>query len=131
MTALLILGIVALVLTVTFGVLITVLVSQSLSRAFLALDRMHLRNAKHLDSVLNRLMAIRWEDYAALASITEEAEDGAFLSPEDQMDDDEKPTPTNWGHLSRLRERISLTSEEAELLDEDFEPSGDVRRTAP
>lgn len=124
MTAILIIGILALILIFGFSVLITVLVSRALSRAFLTLNSMHARSARHLDSVLDRLMTIRWEDYAALKSVIEDVDDGGFLTPEEQAEDDEAKLPPSWGHLSALRERMTLTPDEEALLEEDFPREG-------
>lgn len=119
-TALLIIGVFVLILTMSFTVLVTVLVFRALSRAFLTLDRMQDHSARHVDSILDRLMTIKWEDFAALRSVGEDVDGGEFLTPEEQREDDEVSKPAMWGHLSALRERISLTEDEQALLDEDF-----------
>lgn len=123
---------------VTMGSVITcavvaVLVSQRLSDAFRTISTVHARSSKTFDKatdkLLNRLMAIRWEDYVALHSVTVEESEGeeGFFAPEDLRppSEDEEEGGMTWPHLRRPEE---LTEDERELLDEDFDEEDSPRR---
>lgn len=118
MTALLIFGIVGMILTVSFGVTITVLVSRALSSAFRTVDSMNERNGKHIDTLLDRLVAIDWEKFAALKAM-EDPQEGGFFEPGGDEEETGVEVRTSWGTLSRLRERTELTADEERLLAED------------
>jgi hypothetical protein len=100
---------------------------QSLSRMS---ERRDDRHQRHLDTVLDRLMAIKWEDYAAIRA-TDEDIDGGFYPP---MRDDSEDTAVmhikepKWGHLGTLSERARLNEEEAIIIEEDFDEEGSPRR---
>lgn len=125
MTAAVIIGVVALISLSATSVAIAVLVSKALARAFRALDKMHARSGQQIDSLLDRLAAIRWEDLAALRSV-DEPDSGAFITPEEQADEVEQIfPPPKWGALTALRDK--MTKEEEDLLAEDF-TDGEVVR---
>lgn len=120
MSATVLISIIAMILVVIFGVSITVLVSKALSNAFRTLDRMHERNGQHVDTLLDRLVAIDWEKFAALKAMEDPAE-GGFIVPEDQQEEGSIEVPRKWGSLRALRERTTLTPDEERLLAEDEE----------
>lgn len=126
MTASVIISIVALIVTSTTAIAVTVLVSQALSNAFRALSDMHERAGKQQSQLLDRFQAIRWEDLAALRSV-DETDEGGFFPPTEDAEPGEvtQELPGRWGSLSALRERLS--KEEQALLDEDFDEVGDPR----
>jgi hypothetical protein len=120
MIALLIFGIISLILTVSFGVTITVLVSKALSDAFRTINAMSKRNGEQIDKLLDRLVAIDWEKYATLRSL-EDAEEGAFIPPSDGQEEGGLEKPRRFPRLAALRERTELTPDEERLIAEDFE----------
>jgi hypothetical protein len=115
-TALLIFGIVAVILIVGFCVAVTVLVSRALTDVIQMSDRMHKRSTEEQDKLLDRLVAIDWERYAALQTLKEPDEGGFEVPGED--DSETTVVRTNWGKL--LHERTELTADEEVLLAEDF-----------
>lgn len=102
-------------LLVALGVL------KTLPRAFDTVERMQNRHAEHMDKTLDRLMAIKWEDYVALRDM-EQPEDGGFFSPEDQRKEAgiEVEEPGRWGDLRVSRDRLEAMANEEDLLREDF-----------
>lgn len=130
MTASVIISIFALAVLSTTCVAVTVFVSRALADAFRAIDRMHKRSAEHQGKLLDRFIALDFEKLYTLQVASDDGDEGGFISPEDQGDDDEEheqeiPKPA-WGSLTALRER--LTDEERELLEEDFDAEGDSVR---
>lgn len=129
MTALLIVSIISMIGVIVLCVAVTVLVSRALTRAFRALDQMHVRTAQQQSDLLDRLMTIRWEDLLALRS-TDEPQVGGFYSPTMLADEEDTEggveEPPGGTFLSRLNERLRLTDEESELLSEDFGDEGGV-----
>jgi hypothetical protein len=105
---------------------------QALATLSRANERTELRHQQHLDTVLDRLMTIKWEDYAAVRTIDEDQVGGFFPqgSGEDDEGETEIITPT-WGHLHKTSERLRASAEEAILIDEDFDETGSPRKQAP
>src|SRR4029077_5431986 len=98
---------------------VTVLFSRMLSTISRERDREQSRHHREVQSLLDRLATIKWEDYAALRSISEPEQEGGFFEPgENTPEDDEREpavqviSPGLWGRLHR---------NESELLDEDFD----------
>lgn len=119
MTALLILGIIAMILLVVALCLALHILRQSSSDAFRALERIESRQQKHLDTVLDRLMTIKWEDYAVVRA-TDEDQEGGFIPPQAQRDEPGEQEPPKWARMSSMKERLGLLAGERELLEEDF-----------
>lgn len=120
MTASVIIGIVALTGCVAISVSIAVVFSRALQGIVDAHSRRDELHAQHMNGLLDRFQAIRWEDLAALRS-TSDAEEGGFFPPiSDEVRDDtgvvEQHRPGRWGSLSR----VELNDEEAAMLAEDF-----------
>lgn len=127
MTAALIIAILALILCSATSVAVAVLVSRALTTSFKATDRMNARWAKQMDGLLDRFQAIRWEDLAALRSVDDSA-DAGFFTPDDEAEEQEEKDRPVWGALNALRDKLSTTQEEQELLDEDFTPDQEAVR---
>jgi predicted transcriptional regulator len=117
LTALLILGFIALIVLIAGMILVAVTVCQALQKQADVLDRAHERWVKHTESLHDRLMSKDWQQYAEIKSFEEEDE-GGFFTPEEQEEDDE-PSFT----LPRLSLRVS--AEEERLLAEDFDADGE------
>jgi len=103
-------------------VLIALIVSQAHQRTLSTLNSMHNRSSALLDKSLDRLMAIRWEDFVAMQSFEDE-DVGGFIAPEDQAEEDGEvivEEPGQWGALSRLQQRSEALENERRLIDEDF-----------
>jgi len=115
----------AAVFCATIG-LVTVLFCRALSDISRYQDRLISRHHRELQSLLDRLTAVKWEDYAALRSISEPEQEGGFFEPGESTpeNEDERETavqvisPGLWGRLHR---------NESELLDEDFDEVGNPR----
>lgn len=110
-------GLIGLCVLVSLGVL------KAIPRAFDALDSMQARHSQHMDQLLNRLMAIRWEDYVQVRDL-EEPEYGGFQTPEEQRESGDEPVmvegPRGWGTMSRRRENLEALANEETLVMEDF-----------
>lgn len=84
------------------------------------------RDAELIRNLLDRLAAIRWEDYVTMQTLQEEPEEGGFLTPEEQRQDDPSEAetqiqePGRWGPISRQATRTQLSDTEQALLQEDF-----------
>jgi hypothetical protein len=118
----LILGLVALILSLATVVLVTVLSSRNAEKAFQLVDSLHQRQSEQNDKTLDRLMTIRWEDYVATQTL-EPTEEGGFFPPTERVEEENDEEVGTWGALRGLRrpERLdSVTDEERALLDEDF-----------
>jgi hypothetical protein len=118
-TAAVVIGVVALILLVTNSVLALHVIRQTSSDAFRALDRIESRSEKSLQTVLDRLMTIKWEDFAAVKSLEEDTS-GGFFAPVGGANTDEAGGQTITPAWASVRERLSLNDEERELLEEDF-----------
>lgn len=119
MTVAVIIGIVALICLTAMGVCVTVLSRQSVSDAFRALERIESRHKEEMQTVLDRLMTIKWEDYIVARS-AEDADEGGFITPDEQKEQPVVVEDGKWGHLSKVAERLGLRDNEEELLREDF-----------
>jgi hypothetical protein len=127
-TALLIIGIIVVICLTATSIVVAVTSRQSVSDAFLSLDRSRVDYEKSLSKVLDRLMTIRWEDFAAVQASADD-EEGGFITPADSDNDDTMVDDGKWGRMSTLRERLHLLDEEEALVDEDFDEHGEPRRT--
>jgi hypothetical protein len=116
MRELLIFSIFALLITVAFGVVVAVILSNGLSRITSNQSRQNERHAKQIDSLLDRLVSIDWEKYVVMQSL-KEPDEGSFEVPIDE-DSETTVVSTNWGRT--LRERTGLTADEEKILAEDF-----------
>jgi hypothetical protein len=105
---------------------------QALHNASRSLERLDARHEKHLDTVLDRLMAIKWEDYAAVRSLDED-QVGGFYPPMHEADDETAVLEVEgpkWGHLHRTAERLQKLENEETLINEDFDEEGSPRKKA-
>ena len=116
MRELLIFSIFALLITVAFGVVVAVILSNGLSRITSNQSRQNERHAKQIDSLLDRLVSIDWEKYVVMQSL-KEPDEGGFEVPIDEQDET-TVVRTNWGRT--LAERQTLTADEEKILAEDF-----------
>ena len=123
MTAAALIGLIVVILSLTTVVLALHIVFKAHSKTLETLNSVHVRQSGQLDTVLDRLVALDWEKLAALRSVEGEQE-GGFFPPdldEDQIQRDEEAS--RWASLRELRlrgDRMTPTSEEQALLDEDF-----------
>ena len=105
-------------------VLITTTFRQALSRVADAHDAQMHNDAQLVRNLLDRLAAIRWEDYVTMQTLQEEPEEGGFLTPEEQKSEAQTEVrvqePDRWGPLSRKEQKTQLSDTEQALLDEDF-----------
>jgi len=130
-TALLIIGIIVVICLTATTVVVAVTSRQSVSDAFLSLERSRIDYEKGLSKVLDRLMTIHWEDFAAVQAAADD-EEGGFITPALSREDDSDDTMVDdgkWGRMSSLRERLHLLDEEEALVNEDFDEHGEPRRT--
>ncbi len=117
-----ILGVVSLTGMVVVTVRVTAAFSRSLSNVYLALERIESRYEKQTSDLLDRLMTIRWENYAAIKT-DDGGEEGEFILPQALREDDDEDggqTGGQWGALASLRDRMAISDEERALLEEDF-----------
>jgi len=126
LTATVVIALAAVTVLLIVIVLVTATFRQALSRVADAHDAQMHNDAQLVRNLLDRLAAIRWEDYVTMQTLQEEPEEGGFLTPEEQRTND--PTaadtlvqePGRWGPLSRQAEKTQLSDTEQALLDEDF-----------
>jgi hypothetical protein len=128
---LLIFSIVTVICTSTVCVLVAVQIRKNVSDAFLALERHEARNERQVNMLLNRLMTIRWEDFAAIEAIEDAEEEGGQVIPTRRNGDGDEAWVDDgkWGVMSTLRERLRLLDEEEQIVDEDFDEHGNPRPT--
>jgi hypothetical protein len=129
-TATVVIGIVVLIATISLCVSVAVIVFKIVSSVTdeLAQQR-HAHEAQLADllehhheeqsGLLDRFQAIRWEDLAAMRAI-EESDEGGFYPPVGDEDEPGQTAPGQFNGLKELNERMRLTSEEQQLLMEDF-----------
>jgi hypothetical protein len=122
MTATELLAIVVPICVLVAVVLVAVIVSRTIKETLSTLNSMHTRSSALLDKSLDRLMAIRWEDFVAMQSYETEDE-GGFISPEEQKQEVGEVAieePGQWGALAQLQRLSDAQQNEQQLLDEDF-----------
>lgn len=123
MTVAVIIGIVALICLTAMTFFVTVSSRQSVSDAFRALERIESRHKAEMETVLDRLMTIKWEDYIVARS-AEDSDEGGFITPAQQKEGEAEGEVVveagKWGHLNKVAERLGLKDNEEELLREDF-----------
>jgi len=118
-TDLLALGIVALILLSAIAVLFAVTLRQNIRDSSRALDEFDIRRQAEITSLLNRLMAVRWEDFISVEETTAE-QVGGFYAP-GESSEDETMVGGQWSAMSRVRERAqALDENEEQILREDF-----------
>jgi hypothetical protein len=118
-------AIIAVAVSFSTTVLIAVLSSRAVTDAYRTLDRAHQSHARQVDGLLNRLQAVRWEDFAALQTTLEEGADvGGYYPPEDETETGQyRPN-----FLGNMRRQSTNSSSEDTLIDEDFDETGSPRR---
>jgi hypothetical protein len=116
-----IIGVTAVILSVAYTVAVTVLVSRALYRTLSTLDRIHARQARQLETALNRLMTIKWENFAMVQATEDADEEGGFYRPDEDDEDDTMVMKPNFDRVPSL---------EQEFLEEDFDEAGVPRRSA-
>jgi hypothetical protein len=119
LTALLILGVIAVIVLITGCILVAVRLSETLTKQADVLDRAHKRWVESLDPLFDRLMAHNWEEYVTIRQLSAE-EEGGFLTPEEMEEDRKAP---DWGSLMPRPD-----ADEEKLLAEDFDDDGEPRR---
>jgi hypothetical protein len=111
-------------------VLIAVVISKAHQRTLSTLDSMSARSDETLNKALDRLMTIKWEDFASMQTL-DEGEEGGFFAPSEQKEEADDGVrvvePGQWGTLEQLYRQSEAQENEARLLAEDFP---DERRTA-
>lgn len=121
MTVAVLIGAMAMILLVVTAVAALHIIRQASADSFRALERLDARHEKSLQTVLDRLMTIKWEDFAAVKTLDDdENEETGFIAPHRDDEGEVEIEDGRWGHLSTLRERLRLTDEEDQLLREDF-----------
>ena len=122
MSASVILGFFAVTVSFIVTVSVTVLFSRALTSAFSTISSLHERSSRQQDKLIDRLVAIRWEDYAALRSATDETQEyGGFFTPEEQQEEPTGLDVPGYGTLSTLQDRLAaIASHEETLIKEDF-----------
>ena len=126
-----ILGSLALISLSVTVVLVTAAYRQALQNLSRNLERLDARHERHLDTVLDRLMAVKWEDFVALRSTVGEEQEGGFYPPTSGTEEDTaviEQTGGMWGRLGSAADRLRLNEEEQILLDEDFDEEGSPRK---
>ena len=129
LTALAILGVIALIVLIAGVVLIAVTLSRTLSKQADVLDNAHDRWVASLEPLFDRLMAHNWEEYVTIRQLGEE-EEGEFLSPEEQGEQDGTASVPRWGSLTGPPFVTRHSAEEERLLAEDFSDEGEPIRGA-
>jgi hypothetical protein len=83
-----------------------------------------------IESLIDRLMTIKWEDFAAIKAIDDEQVGGQTLpgTTSDEEEGEAWQEGGQWGNASRLREKLRLLDEEEQLIDQDFDHEGNPRR---
>jgi hypothetical protein len=76
-----------------------------------------------MTALLNRLMAIRWEDFITIEE-TQTAEEGGFFPPGDETEEETQVIP-RWGSLGSRSEEFA--QHEDQLLMEDFPEAKDEK----
>jgi len=117
LTALLVIVSISLILLSTSVILVALGIRDSLSRAFLTLERSHERWVEMLDKSQDKLLAHSWEEYVSVRSMQEE-EEGGFYGPDEQTQVLFPP----------LKLPDATSADEERLLAEDFDEEGTPRR---
>lgn len=105
MTASVIVSIVVVIGVLCWAAGVAVLLSRALSRSLEHADKIHIRAQDHLDTVLDRLMAVDFETLKMHHS-ADEAEEGGFEGPDEEEGGQEGPTGAlgRWGTLSPIED---------------------------
>lgn len=126
-------GIIALILTISVHVTVAVIVRRVLTEAFRALNSSNVAHQKQMSGLLDRFQAISWEDLASLRA-SEDAELGGFEAPAVgvRIEEDDEVTEVlgvrgPWGTVQALSDRLRADREERGLLEEDFDEEGEPR----
>jgi hypothetical protein len=131
LTALSILGMIAVIVLIAGLVLVAVKISESLSKQADVLDRAHERWVNLLDPLFNKLLAHNWEEYTTLQELSEPQE-GGFFTDEEQREEEEGgmeyPLPP-WGSINTRSNIPRPSADEERLLAEDFDDADEPRRS--
>lgn len=95
------------------------IVRQASSDAFRALERIESRHEKSLQTVLDRLMTVRWEDFVAVQS-TADDDVGGFIAPTEQRNEGQEDRDEDLRQIFTLRGLKPPSNDELALLEEDF-----------
>jgi hypothetical protein len=108
----LLIGIIALILSISVHVTVAAIVRRALTEAFRALNLSNDAHQRQMSGLLDRFQAIAWEDLAALRA-TEDAELGGFEAPTVGVrvtDEDDEATEIQvrgpWGTIRGLSDRM-------------------------
>jgi hypothetical protein len=123
MTALLIFSSIALICVVGLCVFIALKLSETIHRSLETVETMQKGYQEHLNKTLDRLMTIRWEDFATMEDLKESEEEGGFFGPGEQGDEDGRvEAPNFFGRMRPLTDVGAEDEHEEQLLREDFGP---------
>lgn len=120
MTALLIVSIIALIVSLAAVVVSAVISFYTVSSTNRLVSSMHQRSGAQLDKTLDRLMTINWEQYSLLRDGTT-TEWGYQSLPEQVGPDEDQPdqlAPDLWDKMTSIINEVHPG--EDELIDEDF-----------
>jgi hypothetical protein len=121
MTALLIFGLFTLICVIGLAFFIALKLSDTVHRALETVETMQTGYQEHLNKTLDRLMTIRWEDFATMEDLKESEEVGGFFAPGEQDDEEGGVEAPNWaGRLRPLVNTGEADELEERLLREDF-----------
>jgi hypothetical protein len=120
-TAVTVVGLVVIGFVMCWAVLITVQFLRALQSAHLMTERVHARQSKQLDKLLDRFMAMDFERFKSY-ELASESQPGGFEAPEEQTPLSEAATVvySGWGSLDQTLEKIDLIDQEERLVSEDF-----------
>jgi hypothetical protein len=121
-TALVIVSVLAMSVTLIWGILVTVQFRKALESAFLHATRSHQRQSAQLDKVLDRFMALDFERFKSY-ELAGESEPGGFVAPEEQVSppqDNLVQVYPSWGSLDRTAAAVEAWENEETLVAEDF-----------
>lgn len=127
MTAAVLIGVIALICLTAMGVCVAVTSRRSVSDAFRALDIQRDDSIRQMDSVLDRLMTIKWEDFVAARAAQETDVEGGWEVPGGKPEGETGQKGGVWGHLTDIRGRLGLDNEQT-ILEEDFDETGAPRK---
>src|SRR5215471_2237941 len=120
LTALMVIVSITLIGLTISGILVALGIRQTLSDAFLTLERSHARWVETLDKAQDKLLAHTWEEYVSLRAMQDE-EEGGFFEPEEQ-------TQVLFPPLRLPTPPDATSAEEEKLLAEDWDDSGEPIR---
>lgn len=121
MTAALIIGIIALIISLSTTALIAVAVFRALTTTSLSLDKAHARWVKQTERLTNAIIARSPEQFMEMQSLEGPTDDAGFYNSDNEATQVLPPPPNDWpnsrwGSLTSPRR----SAQEEKLLAEDF-----------